>query len=184
VGMPLADGLALVHGSLLGAQLRGKTRIFASGKVTNGFDILRLIALGADACNSARAMMFALGCIQALKCNTNKCPTGVATSNPDLVYGLVPEEKALRVQSFHKKTVKSFVEMLGAAGLYHPDDLGMEHVMRRRSAGQLVRLSEIYPQFVPGGLLHGEVPDEYRLEWMRASVDGFRDGAVPSRRHA
>jgi glutamate synthase domain-containing protein 2 len=168
VGMPLGDGLSLVHGSLVGVGMRKDIRIIASGKVTNGFDILRLIALGADGCNSARAMMFALGCIQALKCNTNKCPTGVATTDPALEYGLVPEHKSERVRSFHEKTVKSFMEMLGAAGLSHPDELDAWHVVRRVDAGRVMSLAEIYPRFEPGCLLAGECPEVYREDWRRA----------------
>jgi glutamate synthase domain-containing protein 2 len=173
VGMPLADGLSLVHGSLVGMGIRKEIKIIASGKVTNGFDILRLLALGADGCNSARAMMFALGCIQALKCNTNKCPTGVATSDPALVHGLVPEQKADRVRSFHEKTVKSFLEILGAAGLSHPDQLDAGHVVRRIDAGRVVSLGDIYPRFEPGGLLVGDCPETYREDWRRSVAAHF-----------
>jgi glutamate synthase domain-containing protein 2 len=173
VGMPLGDGLALVHGALVGVGIRRDIRVIASGKVTNGFDILRHIAIGADGCNSARAMMFALGCIQALKCNTNKCPTGVATSDPKLVYGLVPEQKAARVHSFHQKTVQSFLEMLGAAGLTHPDELCADHVVRRVDAGRIKSLAELYPRFEPGCLLSGECPETYRDEWLRSSSAHF-----------
>lgn len=173
VGMPLGDGLALVHGSLVGLGIRNEVRVIATGKVTSGFDILRHIAIGADGCNSARAMMFALGCIQALKCNTNKCPTGVATSDPALMYGLVPEQKAARVQSFHQKTVQSFLELLGAAGLEHPDDLIADHVVRRVDAGRVQSLAELYPRFEAGCLLAGECPEAYRDEWRRSSATRF-----------
>lgn len=173
VGMPLGDGLALVHGSLVGVGLRGKVRVVASGKVTSGFDILRNIAIGADGCNSARAMMFALGCIQALKCNSNKCPTGVATTDPNLVHGLVPGEKAARVHGFHARTVRSFLELLGAAGLDHPDHLTGEHVVRRVGPGEQRSLSDLYPHFEPGCLLAGEAPRAYALEWEQALADQF-----------
>lgn len=173
IGMPLADGLSLVHGSLEGANLRSQIRIIATGKVTSGFDILRHIALGADGCNAARAMMFALGCIQALKCNTNKCPTGVATTDPKLVAGLVVEPKSERVYSYHKRTIHSFLEMLGAAGLGHPDALSADHVMRRIATGKIKRLAELYPQFRRGGLLEGDCPECYRDEWLSASSASF-----------
>jgi hypothetical protein len=97
VGAPMEEGLALVHGVLRGAGLRDRVRVVAAGKILTGFGVVRTLALGADTCNAARAMMFALGCIQALKCNSNACPTGVTTQNPELTAGLVPEDKALRV---------------------------------------------------------------------------------------
>lgn len=173
VGMPLGDGLALVHGALEGAELRAKIKVIATGKVTSGFDILRHIAMGADGCNAARAMMFALGCIQALKCNTNKCPTGVATSDPNLMDGLVVAPKAERVYSYHKKTVHSFLEMLGAAGLGHPDALSGDHIVRRVGAGKIKSLGNIYPSFTPGCLLAGECPSVYWEDWQRASAKEF-----------
>ena len=79
VGVPLYEGLAFVHNTLQTAGIRNHIKIIASGKIISGFDIIKAIALGADTCNSARGMMFALGCIQALRCNTGKCPTGIAT---------------------------------------------------------------------------------------------------------
>ena len=88
VGMPVAEGLSLVHAMLVGAGLRDRVRVVAAGKVLTGFSLVKMMALGADVCNSARAMMFALGCIQALKCNTNKCPTGITTQDPTLMAGL------------------------------------------------------------------------------------------------
>lgn len=79
VGTPLIEGLHFVESLLVGAGLRNRIRLIASGKILSAFSVVKTLAIGADVCNSARAFMFALGCIQALKCNTNKCPTGVAT---------------------------------------------------------------------------------------------------------
>ena len=87
VGMPLTEGLMLVHNSLVGTGLRDRIKIGASGKVASGVDIVSRICQGADFTLSARAMMFAVGCIQALKCNTNHCPTGVATQDPARAQG-------------------------------------------------------------------------------------------------
>ncbi len=84
MGTPMEEGLTLVHGVLRGAGLRERVRLIAAGKILTGFGVVRTLALGADTCNAARAMMFALGCIQALKCNSNACPSGVATQNPEL----------------------------------------------------------------------------------------------------
>jgi glutamate synthase domain-containing protein 2 len=82
VGTPLNDALVFVHNALVGFNIRDRIRLIVSGKITTGFDMVAKIAMGADMCNSARGMMFALGCIQALQCHANTCPTGVATQNP------------------------------------------------------------------------------------------------------
>jgi glutamate synthase domain-containing protein 2 len=76
VGLPLEEGLVLVRNMLVGSGLKDKTMINASGRIVSGFSLVRTIALGADITSAARAFMMSLGCIQALKCNTNKCPTG------------------------------------------------------------------------------------------------------------
>src|SRR5690606_35508956 len=109
VGGTLLDSFAFVHNILRGLDLRHHIRIIASGKITSGFHLVRAMALGADTCNSARAMMMAVGCIQALQCNTNKCPTGVATQDPQLTVGLVVDDKKTRVANYHRSTVKNFV---------------------------------------------------------------------------
>lgn len=103
--------------------------------MVSGFSIVRNLALGADVCNAARAMMFALGCIQALKCNTNKCPTGVATQEPELMSGLNPSEKKFRVFNYHRNTIKAAAEIIGAAGYDCPTGLKASDIQRRTSGG-------------------------------------------------
>ena len=93
VGMPLRDGLAFVVDALRGFDLKKEIKVIASGKIVFGFHMFRALALGADVCNSARAMMLSLGCIQALECNKNTCPTGIATQKPELVKGLSVKEQ-------------------------------------------------------------------------------------------
>ncbi len=88
IGMPLEEGLVLARDFLEGSNLRDKIKLIASGRITSGFSITRNLAIGADITNSARGFMMSLGCIQALKCNSNKCPTGIATQNKDLMFGL------------------------------------------------------------------------------------------------
>lgn len=117
VGMPLRDALAFVYDCLNGFGIKDQIKIIASGKVISGFDIIRCLSIGADVCNSARGMMFALGCIQALECHANTCPTGVATQDPKLTKGLVPEEKSVRVARFQHETVKSAMELPAFATL-------------------------------------------------------------------
>ena len=111
--------------------LRDLIKIGAAGKVTSAFDIARLMALGADWCNAARGFMFAVGCIQSQNCHTGRCPTGVATQDPGRQRGLDPGDKSERVYHFQKNTVKALAEILAAAGLRHPDELGPEHIIRR-----------------------------------------------------
>ena len=108
LGMPLRDALSFAVDTLRGYGLKNDIKIIAAGKVFGGFHIARLIAIGADMVLSARAMMMAVGCIQALECNTNNCPVGIATQNKSLVKGLDVEDKAQRTANFHEETIKSF----------------------------------------------------------------------------
>ena len=108
---------------LVGAGLRDKTMLIGSGKVCSGFSLVRTLALGADITCAARAFMISLGCIQALKCNTNKCPTGIATQDKNLQYGLDPTEKQNRVYSFHAKTVHAASEIVGTIGYERFSDI-------------------------------------------------------------
>ncbi len=158
IGMPLTDGLLFVHNALLGCNLRGKIRVICSGKIVTGFHMIQRMAIGADLCNSARAMMFALGCIQALKCNTNHCPVGVTTQDPDLVRGLDVAGKKHRVCNYHRNTVNSFLDILGAAGLSHGDELRPRHIQRRVSPTEVQDYGRIYRYLEPGALLSSSPP--------------------------
>lgn len=171
VGAPLMDGLAFVHNMLVGFGIRQHIKVIASGKILSGFHILRAIALGADACNSARAMMMAIGCIQALLCNTNRCPTGVATQDPQLTVGLVVEDKKHRVANYHEDTVKSFVELMGAAGLGDPGQLTRSHIYRRVFMNEVRTFEDIFPSLEPGCLITGNVPEKYKQDMEAASAD-------------
>jgi len=173
LGTPLVEGLVFVHNALVGCGLRQRVKVIASGRVVTGFDIAHKIAIGADLCNSARAMMFALGCIQAQKCNTNDCPTGIATQDPDLVAGLVVGDKAKRVERYHHATVHAFDELLAAAGLERPSDLRPWHVIRRTSPTESKHYGEMYPYLEPGELLGDEVPKAYARAWNAARADSF-----------
>lgn len=116
LGMPLYDALAFVKQTLDEFNLSQHIKIIASGKIITGFDILKTLAMGASACYSSRGMMFSLGCIQALVCDSGKCPVGVATQNPSLYKGLHPAEKSVRVYNFHSNTIKATREMMEACG--------------------------------------------------------------------
>jgi len=173
IGFPLENGLVFVHNALVGINVRDKVRIICSGKVSNGFDLVTNIALGADMCNSARGMMMATGCIQSKQCNANTCPTGVATQNKRLQYGLVIDEKKHRVANFHRNTMKSFLEMVGALGLSNPSDLKPCHIMRRVGMNEVKSFDEIYDYVSPGQFLGPDIPECYRRFWNEANPDSF-----------
>lgn len=173
IGTPLVEGLIFVHNALTGFDVRDKIRIFASGKISSGFEMVKRLALGADVCYSARAMMMALGCIQALKCNTNHCPVGVTTQDPNLVAGLAPSDKKVRVASFHKEMVHSVSEIIGAMGIKHPRDLQPWHIMRRTSPTEIKHYREVYEFLKAGDLLAEPIPASYRRAWYAASAETF-----------
>jgi len=174
VGMPLREALAFVYDALNGFGIKDQIKIICSGKVITGFDIIKNLSIGADLCNSARGMMFALGCIQALECHANTCPTGVATQDPTLMKGLVPEEKQIRVARFQKETVKSAMDLMASAGLTHPDDVTRDVVSTRIDRTQVKTFSQIYPELDKGCLLNeGSVPQDFLYFWRKASVEKF-----------
>lgn len=173
VGMPLRDALAFVYDSLTGFGLKQYIRIIASGKIVTGFDMVKYFALGADICNSARGMMMALGCIQALECNTNTCPTGVATQDPALVKGLVVADKKVRVANFHHDTVKSAGELMGAAGIKHPDDIHRVYIHRRVSPHRIETYLDSYPYIPSGSLLQTPYPKAFELLMKISRAESF-----------
>lgn len=180
MGMPLQEGLRLVHNTLVGVNLRSEIRLGASGKIVSAFDIARALALGADWCNSARGFMFALGCIQAQTCHTGTCPTGVTTQDPKRQLALVVPDKAERVRNFHAHTLEALRELLEAAGLNGPHDVTPQHIMRRISETQAVPLSSLLDTVAPGALLQGESerwPALYRA-WSHANAHSFSPTAA------
>ncbi|KLT65428.1 FMN-binding glutamate synthase family protein [Pedobacter sp. BMA] len=173
VGMPLREGVVFVYDVLNGFDLKKHIKIIASGKVATGFDLVKNIALGADMCNAARGMMFALGCIQALECNSNTCPTGVATQDQSLMKGLVVEDKKVRVKNFHNLTVASAVELLGAAGLREPHQLSRAYINRRVSSSVMQSYLETYPYIPAGSLLQTPYPTRFELGMALSSSKSF-----------
>ncbi len=144
MGVPLYEGLAFAHNALQAASIRQHIKIIASGRIISGFDLIKTIALGADACNSARGMMFALGCIQALRCNSGHCPTGIATQNPNLMHGLDVEDKAQRVANYHHRTIDAASEMIAAAGFDSIHDIKAKDIFRRVEYNKVMTYEEIY----------------------------------------
>ncbi|MCP4441871.1 MAG: FMN-binding glutamate synthase family protein [Aureispira sp.] len=169
LGMPLRDGLSYAVDTLRGFDLKRDIAVIAAGRVTSAFDIVKALSMGADACYSARAMMMAVGCIQALECHSNKCPTGVATQDKKLMKGLDVTDKSDRVYYFHKRTVKTFVEMLAAAGLDDMRKLNRSHVFRRISMSDVQRYDQLYP-VIPVGCLKDQenIPEIFKKHMLEA----------------
>lgn len=174
VGAPLREGLMLVHNTLVGIGKRNQVRVGASGKIVTAFDIARTMAIGADWCNSARGFMFALGCIQAQTCHSGKCPTGVTTQDALRQRALVVPDKTERVYQFHVNTMKALKELIAAAGLQHPSELGPEHVIRRVSSTEVRSLAALHAWARPNELL-SDTPDHpvFKVFWNVARPDTF-----------
>jgi len=172
LGFPLVEGLRLVDTMLIGAGLRDDVKLIGSGKVYSGFSLVRTLAHGADLTNAARAFMFSLGCIQALKCNSNTCPTGITTQDPHLASGLHVESKAERVANYHKATVHAALEIVGALGVASTQDVRPRHLYRRES-GMVVKdfaslQEESFPTINESGLLltnPAAAGDRLRVWW-------------------
>ena len=177
VGTPLQEALLLVHNTLVGAGLRDRVKIGASGKIVSAFDIARTIALGADWCNSARGFMFALGCVQSQSCHTDRCPTGVATQDEQRQKALDVPDKTSRVAHFHQNTMKALAELIAAAGLTHTSQLKPHHIVRRVSPNQVKLASALLPYLTPGELLDPEqlhrLPPVFGLYWPIAQAESF-----------
>lgn len=174
VGMPLLDGLIVVRNALVGTGLHGKIKLAASGKVASGADLAKLLAIGADWCNAARGFLFSIGCIQAQRCHTGTCPTGITTQDPDRQRGLDPFVQGQRAANFQSATVKSLMEIIAAAGLTHPRDLHPHHVQHRISATKSLPLDQIW-EFLPENVLL-EAADQtaYARWWAAADPQSFR----------
>ncbi len=171
IGAPMLDGLAFVHNILNGLNIRKHIKIIAAGKVTSSFHIARALALGADTCNSARAMMMAIGCIQALLCNTNRCPTGIATQDPNLTIGLDVADKKVRLANFHKGTIKNFVEIMGASGIDDMKNITRSHIYRRVSLNEMLTYEEIFPSIKVGSMLNNNIPEKYKWDFAHADMN-------------
>jgi glutamate synthase domain-containing protein 2 len=174
MGMPLRDGLSFAHNALVGCGLRDRLRLGASGKIISAFDMARVMALGADWCNAARGFMFAVGCIQAQTCHTGLCPIGVTSQDPRRQRAIVVPDKAERVFNFHRNTVEALAELVAAAGLDHPGQLGPQHFLRRGAADRVVSYAQQYETLEPGQLLAD--PDgagRYGLAWALARPHSF-----------
>jgi glutamate synthase domain-containing protein 2 len=174
IGTPLQEGLLLVHNTLVGIGLRDRIKIGASGKIITAFDIAKTLAIGADWVNSARGFMFAVGCIQAQKCHSDRCPTGVATQDPVRQRALNVPDKGERVFNFHHNTLHALQEIIQAAGLASPDDLRAHHIVRRVSSYEVKLMSDLLKYLSPGDLLEGRYRYQlYEKWWPVARSESF-----------
>ncbi|MFG2138383.1 FMN-binding glutamate synthase family protein [Streptomyces sp. NPDC048650] len=172
LGSPLTEGLITVHNALVGCGLRDRIKIGASGKVATGADVVKRLVQGADYTNAARAMMMAVGCIQAQRCHTNTCPVGVATQDPRRARALDVGDKSARVHRFQRATVDSAARIMASMGVQHPDEL-RPHMLRRRIDALTVRsYAELYDWLAPGELRAGP-PPAWAADWAAAHPDRF-----------
>ena len=172
VGMPLTEGLMMVHNCLVGTGLRERIKVGASGKVASGVDIVSRVCQGADFTMSARAMMFAVGCIQALTCHTNHCPTGVATQDRARARALDVNDKSARVFNFQRETVASAAQIVASMGLSGFGDLSPAMLNRRIDGLGSRTYAEIYEWLMPGELLE-DPPESWRSDWVESSASAL-----------
>ncbi len=145
MGTPGMDALVVVVDCLRKAGLKEQIKVIATGKITTAFDIVKLLCVGADATYAARSMMLALGCIQALRCNNNKCPAGVATQDKDLYGGIHVPTKRTRVKNFHNETLEAVAHVVGAMGITNIADLNRTHLYKRVEHNGIKNYAELYP---------------------------------------
>jgi len=175
VGTPFREAVAFVFDALVGFNIQKDIKIIASGKIFTGFHLFRAMALGADICYSARGMMMALGCIQALECNKNTCPVGIATQDDSFIKGLVVSDKKQRVANYHQETVESFVELMSAAGITDLKEIDRSRIYRRVEMNKSQRYDEIYPYLTKGSLLVKErIPLEWQAYMTKADPNSFK----------
>ncbi|MCH9644272.1 MAG: FMN-binding glutamate synthase family protein [Gammaproteobacteria bacterium] len=173
LGMPSDESVAFVHNCLVGCGVRDKIRVISSAKTVTSFDVLRRFALGADMINMARPFLFSIGCIQAIRCNTNTCPTGVTTNKPKRFKAIVPDEKSEHVKNFHDRTIESVLELSGAMGLEHPCDVTPDKIFIRTDEVKSRSISDEYAFVESGNFLSDNIHDYYKKDWAAASAKSF-----------
>lgn len=174
VGTPLREGVIFVHNALIGTGLRDRIRIIAAGKAFSAFHIVRMLALGADTVNAARAMMFALGCIQSRHCNLDTCPTGITTQTPARYKALDVDSKSVRVANYHASMIKHLMELIGAAGLTNLEELRPGHINHRVRGTEITNYAELYPRIMDCCLLSdADRPASWQKDWEQATSENW-----------
>ena len=173
VGCPTYEALVFANNCLKGFSLRKDIRLFSSGKMTSAFQMIKLMALGADVVYSARGMMLSLGCIQALRCNANTCPTGITSQNPQLIRGLNVQDKRKRVATFHGETIRAVADILGAMGLNSTDQLHPSQIHRRIDNWQVKTYAELYEILSEGCLKQEKPPPSFEKDFFNSNAKSF-----------
>ncbi len=173
LGLPGDEALNFVHNALVGCDIRHHIRLITSGHVATAFDVVKKLALGADICHIARAMMFSIGCIQAMSCHTNTCPTGITTQDPARQKAIVVPQKAQQVATYHAATIQAAFDMMSAMGIPTPDVLGPQHILSRIHQGHAQTLADLYPQLTPNSLLNNTASDAYASPWSQSCATQF-----------
>lgn len=173
LGNYINEALPFVDQCLVGTGLREDIRLIASGKIALGFDLVMKAALGADMFNAARPFMFSLGCIQARRCHTNQCPTGVTSQDPSRNKAIKVDEKGWAVSHYHANTLLAFRELAGAMGVDHPDQLTPDMIFHRNEYAKAVPLSLPVDRLAPHQLLGDNIPESYAPLWEAASAERF-----------
>ena len=173
MGSPLVDGLIFAQNALVGSGVRDKMKVAASAKITSAFEMARVMALGADWCNAARAFMFSVGCIQAMRCQTNTCPAGVATQDKRRQRGLVVTDKSERVFNYHRNTLDDLAQVVAACGIDHPNELTPSLLCHRTSALHHKTYKHLFDWLSPNELLEGTKNEWYARQWKNARSEVF-----------
>ncbi|MCI5108109.1 MAG: FMN-binding glutamate synthase family protein [Pseudomonadales bacterium] len=174
LGTPCMEATYYVNEVLIGAGIREQMQLISSGDTASGFDLLEKLLVGANTVNAARAFMMTVGCVQAQACNTNHCPTGVATQDPARSRAIDVAEKAERVKSYHHNTLHACFELCGAMGFDNPDTPTAADLYTRYNEG-LKHFDQIYTPLQAGQLLGNDIPEAYRDDWQRASAASFQN---------
>jgi glutamate synthase domain-containing protein 2 len=176
VGMPLSEALLFVHNALTGIKLRQHIRIIASGRVFSEQDIISKLAIGADLCTSARAILISAGCTQQMECNKGTCIRGIATQDARLLKQFDTTVATTKIVNYHRITLEELAEILSVCGLSHPKEITPDLVYKRISSTEVKPLSEIYEFLRPGELrlpFLWRAPKSFRREWLHASYEKF-----------
>jgi|TARA_B110000483_G_scaffold243639_1_gene334728 glutamate synthase domain-containing protein 2 len=172
LGTPCLEATYYVNQILVGTGIRDRIKLISAGQTATGFDMLEKIAVGADTVNAARSMMMALGCVQAKACNTNHCPSGIATQDPSRAKAVDVDEKSVRVKNFQHGTVEAFLELCGAMGYSNPCDLTPSDLYSRCEGG-MKSFDQIYEPMVDKQLFSDTAPSSYRDDWLKSSAATF-----------
>ncbi len=172
LGTPCMEATYYVNEVLIGAGIREQMQLISSGQTASGFDMLEKLLVGANIVNAARAFMMSVGCVQAQSCNTNHCPTGVATQDPARARAINVEEKALRVKNYQAATIHACFDLIGAMGFDNPDLATAADLYTRYHEG-LKNFDQIYQPLIKGQLLSDSIPTAYLHDWQHASAKHF-----------